>query len=463
MSLLTGSFITQALTGRGLVSVQGQFSGADDIAIDSRRVAAGSLFVPLKGEKTDGHHFIPQALEKGASGVLVSKQWASQNHSVPDQYLKTAFFVVEEPLAALQTLAETWRLSMEDVVVVGITGSNGKTTTKEILAAILHEEGNAVWNPGNLNSEIGLPLSVFAIRREHRFAVLEMGMNRVGEMDILARVARPDVAVVTNIGTAHIGPMGSQQAIADEKKKIFSRFTGHETAVIPANTPWTAFLAEGVPGKVVTWDPHRMEGLSEAEPEGLSGWNLTLYGKSVLFSLPGMHNLSNMVAAVTAARVLGVSEESILGGVAAVRPEFGRSEVLSGRVTLIRDCYNANPDSLKASLEMLASLEGRGRRFAVLADMRELGEGSEEAHQEAGRAVAALVEEGCIDRVLFYGEQMRLAWQSAGGTGAVEWHGDYTALKERVLSLVREGDFVLLKGSRGMELERLTDPLLLSS
>jgi UDP-N-acetylmuramoyl-tripeptide--D-alanyl-D-alanine ligase len=460
VSLIPFDFITRALKDSGLSSVIGRCDGADSVIIDSRIVEKGSLFVPLKGEKTDGHLYLPQALEKGASAVLVSAEWAGRNGSVMNGWSETAFFVVSDPLGALQTLAEAWRLSFKNLVVAGVTGSNGKTTTKEILAAILKEEAPTVWNKGNLNSEIGLPLSVFAIRDNHRFAVLEMGMNRVGEMDILARTGRPDVGVVTNIGTAHIGPMGSQLAIAEEKKKIFSFFTGRETAVIPAADPWTGFLSDGVRGRVLTYGAGVCEGLTSVEQDGLSGWKLTLFGQGVNFLFPGEHNLKNLAAAVTAARALGVSEGAVVRGVASVRPEFGRSEILAGRVTLIRDCYNANPDSVREALKMLAGLSGKGRRIAVLADMRELGAESEAAHRQTGRFVRELVEGNRVDRVFLFGEEMKHARDEAENAGTVEWFGEYGDLKERLLSLVREGDLLLLKGSRGMQLERLSDPLL---
>ena len=455
------AFLERALASGGWERVGSSESGVESIVIDSRKACPGAFFVPLKGENTDGHRFIEDVLAKKAAGSFVSRQWFETDGADLRRLEKEkgfVLYVVEDPLTSLQDLAAAFRAQFEDLYLIGITGSNGKTTTKEILSSLLSQKAPTVCNEGNLNSEIGLPLSVFRITREHRYAVLEMGMNHEGEMLQLARVARPNAALITNIGTAHIGRLGSRDNIALEKKNIFKYFDDKCLGFVPEDESYKDFLMKDIPGTFVEFGEKTTPGFRGAVGLGLLGYDVDLDGTIVRFPLAGFYNLKNALAAVAAAEKIGLSFDEIRRGLAEVKPEFGRGEILEGRLTVIRDCYNANPDSVKNSLEMFGALDFGGKKIAVLGDMLELGEESPDAHARIGGFVGSLD----LDAVFFFGPEMKAAESAARerGGGCFFWTDDYIRLKEELLSRVKEGDVVLLKGSRGMKLERLTDPLL---
>ncbi len=429
--------------------------GIQSVAVDSRAVLPGGLFVALPGERTDGHRFLASAAGLGAAALLVSTAYAA-GHGEELRALAAAhgLGVVAAPdtLAALQNLARARMRGLPSVTRVGVTGSNGKTTTKEIIGSVLGRHAPTAMNEGNLNSEIGLPVACFGVNDSHRYAVLEMGMNHAGEMDILADIVRPDLALVTNIGSAHIGILGSMDAIAAEKKKIFAHFNGRETAFLPEGERYRAFLSEGIRGKVILFGPGSTPGFGGSESMGLGGTLIHWEGFRIRFPLFGPHNLANAIGALSVARELGVPNAEIRDGLEAVTPLFGRSQVLTARLTVIADCYNANPDSMERALEFLESLDWAGRRVAVLGGMRELGEQTGPAHA----ALGARLRNTGLDEVLLFGEEMEQAWNAAqGGAARLWWTTNMDALAERLRSRVRAGDLVLLKGSRGLELERL--------
>ncbi|MDC7220181.1 MAG: UDP-N-acetylmuramoyl-tripeptide--D-alanyl-D-alanine ligase [Spirochaetales bacterium] len=431
------------------------------VVIDSRQAREGSLFVALSGERTDGHRYIEDVLEKGACAVLVKAEWMAENGSLVDKWAdKACFAAVEDTLLGLQDLAKGYRDSFKELTVVGVTGSNGKTTTKEIIYSILSRSGAAVCNQGNLNSDSGLPLSVFNIREHHRYAVLEMGMNRVGEMASLARVARPDLALVTNVGTAHIGMIGSRQGIAEEKKAIFSHFGKKNIAFVNESDPFTEFLSRDLPGKVVKYGPQSLVDYEFVRDEGIYGQTIRLGGRDVRFPLPGKFNVLNALGAVAVARELGFSEEDIVAGLENCGGQFGRAEVVQGEtVTLFRDCYNANGDSMAASLELFAGSDKGRRKIAVLGDMGELGEESPAVH----RAVLHQAESLSLEGIFLLGEEFAKALEAEvreERNVSVRSFVDFEELQAVLLENIRKNDLILLKGSRTMALERLSEPLL---
>jgi len=436
-------------------------AGIESVTHDSRAVTKGSLFVALPGERTDGHEFLAQAAASGAAALLVSDAQASRRRAELDALVSRyglGIVSVADTLAGLQNLARARMRSFAAVTRIGVTGSNGKTTTKEIIGSLLSRHAPTAVNEGNLNSEIGLPLACFGVNSGHRYAVFEMGMNRRGEMDVLADIVRPDLALITNVGTAHIGLLGSRDAIAAEKKKIFAHFDGRQTGFLPEGERYQAFLAEGVRGKMIVFGPGSTPGFEGSESMGLGGTLIHWEGFRIRFPLFGPHNLANALGALSVARELGVPNAEIRDGLEAVTPLFGRSQVIHGTVTVIADCYNANPDSMELALEFLETLPGEGRRIAVLGGMRELGDETGPAHAALGERLRGTG----LDAVLLFGAEMEHAWKAAAG-GAVapriSWTVDMDALGGRLQSLVRPGDIVLLKGSRGLELERLL-PLL---
>ncbi len=424
------------------------------VAVDSRLVAEGGLFVALRGERVDGHAFAGQAAERGARALLVSRAMADRiADSLGSAREAVSVIAVDDPLTGLQELARFHMRRLPGVTRIGVTGSNGKTTTKEIIGAILGRASPTAVNEGNLNSEIGLPLACFGVGT-HRYGVFEMGMNRRGEMDILADIVRPDVALVTNVGSAHIGLLGSKQLIAKEKKSIFSRFTGREAAFLNEEEPFRGYLADGVKGRIVLFGPKSTHGFEGSESLGLDGTLINWEGSRIRFPLFGAHNLANALGAVSVARELGIGAGEIRDGLQAVKPLFGRSEIIHGPVTVVFDGYNANPDSMERAISFLEHLPWKGRKVAALGGMRELGEGSAQAHAALGRRLAS----AALDAVLLFGEEMGDAWHSLTGTAAGErafWSADFPALAERARALLRPGDILLIKGSRGLEMERL--------
>ena len=432
------------------------------VQTDSRNVVKGTLFVPLIGEVQDGHTYIPQALEKGASVVFIcmanyekdSHFFTELSQKNPDVY----FIAVENTLHALQAAAGRYVEKFPNLIRVGVTGSSGKTTTKEILAAILSRKYNLVCNEGNLNSETGLPLSVFKIRKEHELGLFEMGMNRAGEMGEIAAVLKPRFAVITNIGTAHIGNLGSRENIAAEKARIFEHFHSFGTAVIPREDDFASFLENQVDGNVVFYGEGCDESISSVKDCGLDGTSFMVDGHKASLCLPGKYNFRNALGAIALARVLGVSPEDIADGISSLKPMFGRSQVLHGKYTVVQDCYNANPDSMEKAVDLISSLNGNAK-ILVLGDMLELGADSVAEHAKTGvqasHSGAALV--------VFAGDEMKSAFEAAksekGGCRCeyVAGRSDESmkAVSSLVLSVAPEGAVVLVKGSRGMGLERV--------
>jgi UDP-N-acetylmuramoyl-tripeptide--D-alanyl-D-alanine ligase len=437
------------------------------VCIDSRKAKEEALFVALPGSVQDGHSYVEAAFKAGAACALVEEAKLAEKALSLEETAKKygrGLIAVTDTLKALQDAAGAYLDRFSGLLKVGITGSSGKTTTKEIAAAIIGREKKVVMNQGNLNSETGLPLSVFEVRPWHEVGVFELGMNRRGEIAELARVLKPCVALITNIGSAHIGFIGSKAGIAEEKKSIFAEFSGAETALIPGDDEYRDFLSREIRGKVRFYG---LDGVGFSRDLGLSGSEITWAGEKVHFTLPGKHNVRNAFAAAAIAKEVPVSDRAIREGLASVKALFGRSEILEGRVTVIRDCYNANPESSAQALAFCDDLEYQGRKIYVLGSMLELGEGSTEAHRELGRLLAA----SRADRVFLYGKEMEEAAAEMEaafaafpetGTGGVPFShtSRMDELARELGDFIRKGDLVLLKGSRGCALEGLTGILL---
>ncbi|MDR2447742.1 MAG: UDP-N-acetylmuramoyl-tripeptide--D-alanyl-D-alanine ligase [Treponema sp.] len=443
-------------------------AGFSSVCIDSRVCRAGALFVCLAGASHDGHQYAETAFKAGAVAALVEKTKLSGGMSglkAAARRYGAILFAVDNTLRALQDAAKAYLERFPGLLKIGVTGSSGKTTVKEIAGAILSCEKKVVMNKGNLNSETGLPLSVFKVRAGDEIGVFEMGMNRAGEIRELSRVLKPHIALITNIGEAHIGMLGSLEAIAAEKKAIFSGFTGKETALIPASDAFRDFLAREVNGKVVFYETS-----CPAASLGLDGAELELDGERIRFPLPGTHNLKNALAAVAIAKETraAISEtraavSSIKKGLESVKPLFGRSEIIRGRVTLVQDCYNANPSSTAAAIEFCDSVAWSGRRVYVIGSMLELGAYSEAAHAQIGRLLAG----SQADFVYLFGAETRviadiLEKSEKPAKKPFFFTENMAELINAAAHYVQEGDLALLKGSRGCALERLAAALTAS-
>ena len=436
------------------------------VDIDSRSVRESSLFVPLPGERTDGHRFIPEALARGASAVLIGFHYWRGNEGMLREVLAradAAGVVVENTLAALQDLARFHLDRFPGLFRIGVTGSSGKTTTKEIIGAVLSRYAPVMVSEGNLNSEIGVPLAAFAVNAAHRYAVFEMGINHPGEMDILRSIVRPNLAVITNIGTAHIGLLGSRENIAGEKIKIASRLKKGEALFVSEDEHFLDILSRGTTGRLVRYGPRHTQGYKGSCDLGLDGSAIDWEGLQIRFPLVGQYNVKNALCALAVAAFLRVPAPLVKAGLEAVRPLFGRSQVRRGQRTVIEDCYNANPESMEQSLQFLKDVSWSGGKWAVLGSMRELGGAAGELHRSLGRFVAGLG----LDGVLFFGPEAEEAWKGyeeassrRHGRAQSGWYAEFDELVSRALAVVPAGGLVLVKGSRSLELERLVPPLL---
>lgn len=463
-----------------LSGVDGKFIGSDknkanfcftSVVTDSRNVVAGSLFVPLIGQNQNGHNYVPAAVKNGATVIFIAESEFKAEMQIYRELSrnneKLCVIVVENTLKALQDAAAAYVRKFPDLIKIGITGSSGKTTTKEMVVVVLKQKYNVVYTKGNFNSETGLPLSVFNIRKEHEVGVFEMGMNRKDEIGEIAAVLKPKYALVTNIGTAHIGILGSRKSIAIEKRKIFKYVPEDGVAFIPAEDDFADFLCENVRGKVVCFG--NTVSCSESGAEygkdlGLEGTEFFLDGVKIHLKNPGLYNYRNALGACAVGKVLGLSAEQIKLGLENVDAVSGRMETKrialknGAHITLIKDCYNANPDSVLNVLDFCSSLENVNDRIYVLGDMLELGEKSKDEHE----VVVLKAVESKPGLLILIGKEMKSGYEAVLNAGFenvkyIPEHDENaieTAGKE-ILSSAKENDVVLIKASRGIALERI--------
>ena len=439
------------------LATRGQLIGADVefccVGTDSRAIKKGQLFVALQGENFDGHEYAAQSLEQGASAVLVSK---ASNVSPA--------VVVEDTRLALGDLASHWRAKF-DMPVVAITGSNGKTTVKEMLAAILKvataDDASVLATQGNLNNDIGLPMTMLNLGKQHRYAVLEMGMNHTGELSYLSNLAKPNVALVNNAGTAHIGELGSLEAIANAKGEIFEGLADGGTAIINADDVfanlWKNLASKhqqvtfGLKAKADVTAKYELHAAS-------SDLELIAPNGTVKFTLPapGLHNVSNALAAASAALALNVSLENIATGLSNFAGVKGRLQTKQGfaGAKVIDDTYNANPMSMKAAIDVLKA--SAVQRIFVMGDMAELGADAASMHSEIG----AYAKTAGIEKFYALGELTKNA-VTAFGANAMHF-GTVEALAESLKSIMNAETTVLVKGSRSMRMERVVDAIQLA-
>ena len=428
------------------------------VSTDSRTAEKGALFAALKGTSCDGHSFIEKACENGATVVLAMNSSVQEFSPLYEALAKRGVSVVltENTLHALQKAAAFYVAKFPALQKIGITGSSGKTTVKECVASILCQSYSVVMNRGNLNSETGLPLSVFNIRPHHQIGVFEMGMNRTGEIKELADVLVPQTALITNIGTAHIGILGSTDNIAEEKKRIFSNFTAECTGFVPEDDPYKEFLMRGVPGTMHTFGLGKKSPVTKVEDAGLKGSRLFYKNLQIDFPLCGIHNAKNAAAAIAVAEHFGIAVQNIKAGLESVKPLSGRMQILEGDITIVKDCYNANPDSMGAAIDFLNSVRHPARKVLVLGDMFELGKSEGNAHARlVNKALGSDAE-----FIVFAGKAFNKAFaeQKYAGGKKIMLIPDAESVETCAPSLraeLRPGDLVLIKASFGMALGRL--------
>lgn len=441
--------------------IQGETAGqVGGVSTDSRKLRPGELFIALRGENFDGLDFVAQALQRGAAAALVS--------APPQQPVNGTLLLAPDTLRALGALAASWRKKF-DLPVVAVTGSVGKTTTKEMIAAILAEMGEVLKTPVNYNNEIGVPRAVLQLNANHKSAVFELAMRGRGQIRYLAEIVAPTVGVITNVGASHLELLGSREEIAAAKGELLEAMGPRGVAVLPEESEHFAFLRQKA-GPVVSFGLARGDVRAQnisADPGGVkfrlwlpegAGGGGDWY--AVKLSITGKHNVINATAAAAAAKCAGASPAQIVRGLEAVMSVAGRMRVLQSPAgfTIIDDAYNASPDSMKAALEALAEMEGGGK-IAVLGEMRELGPESAALHRALGRQAAAIPLELLVT-VGEMGKEIASGAADALSSAAIEFVPDAQAALQLLSRLVRKGDVVLVKASRAVGLEAVVEGLM---
>ena len=442
--------------GEAAVAVGGRLVGDDRaygvVATDSRTLAAGSLFVALRGPNFDGRDFVAAAAARGAIGAIVD---AAVAHALPQ-------IVVPDALRALQQLGHAWRADF-GIPIVAVAGSNGKTTAKEMTAAILSRMGSVCATHGNLNNHIGVPVTLLRLEAAHRSAVIEMGANRIGDVAELVRLARPTVGLITNAGAEHLEGFGNLDGVAQGEGEMVSCLGAEATAIINADDAYASYWrGVATARRIVTFGVHAQADFTAQNPvqsieRGEFATRFVLecpLGQSaVTLKAGGAHNIGNALAAAAAAAAAGASLEQIALGLGDFRPVAGRLQLKAGARDswIIDDSYNANPSSVRAGLEVLRALPGA--TWMVLGDMAELGEFAEDSHAHMG----AYARDCGIKRLFALGPQSSRAVETFG-PGA-EWFADVDSLTRRLLTELAPGVTVLIKGSRINRLERVVQAL----
>jgi len=428
------------------------------VGIDTRTILDGEAFVAIKGAHFDGHDFVGDAVKKGTPAVIVASP-------VP-QPKNVSVIHVSDTVTALGDLAVWWRNKF-NIPYIAITGSNGKSTTKEMAAAIASVRGPVLKTEGNFNNLIGMPLTVFRLDKEHKIAVLEMGMNAKGEIRRLAQIARPDVGLITNVTAAHLEKLHTVEGVAEAKGELFEVMAGRGIAVINDEDPWVKKLGARYGGRTITFGMQNTSDVQfrHMESTNLSATDLTLsvMGKecTIRLPLPGTHNVMNAMAAIAIGVAMGIDLDIMLSRITEFHPmamRFERVQLANG-VCLVNDSYNANPQSMKAAFRTVGSAKRAGRFVAVLGDMLELGEQSASLHREVG---SAAVESG-VERLFLFGnfanEMARGAHDRGFDYSHIHQYQDVDQLEREVEMEICAGDVVLVKGSRGMRMERIVEYL----
>jgi len=446
------------------VSQIAQFAGAtlsasdgtvvvNKVSTDSRTIKAGELFVALRGENFEGHDFVEASAKAGATGALVDLNWAG---SVPDNF---ALLRATDTLQAYQMLAANYRRSLA-LKVLAITGSNGKTSTKDFAASVLARKFRVTKTEGNFNNHVGLPRTILEATSGDEIAVWELGMNHPGEIAALARIAAPDAAIITNIGVAHIEFMGSRESIAAEKGALAEAIEPQGTVILNADDPFTEGIAARTRARVVLagTTAGAVRAIEIRQSADGSEFTIVEGAHRCRAQLPvaGSHMVQNALLAVAAGRAFGLSIEECAAGLAAAPLTKARLQIKEiGGVQFLDDSYNANPDSMKAALRTLVELDADGKRIAVLGEMRELGSESERGHREVGETAATLD----VNQLITIGDTAELIAEGARTAGLQKvLSARSTAEAANLLGkIARPGDLVLIKGSRAARTEEVIE------
>ena len=452
----------KVIAGDPSPSAKRRFRG---ISTDSRSIRRGDLFVALRGDRFDGHQFVPAVLAKGAAGAIVHDGYQLEGTRARSN--EPFVFGVQDPLFAYQQLA-THHRSRFSIPVVAVTGSNGKTTTKDMVASVLAARWRTLKTEGNYNNRIGVPHTLFRLTSRYQAAVIEMGVDHRGQTTRLCEIVRPNIGLITNIGPDHLEFFGGMEGSAQAKAELLDMLPLEGTAVLNADDPYFDYLAARARCRVVSFgvsDRAQVRGV-EVVSDARHGttFSLRLPGKSrpvsVRIKVHGAHNVTNALAAAAVGFSLNFTGTMIAEGLAKFRPAAMRSQVMNHHgVQIINDCYNANPASMKAALQLLSEWTPARDRVAVLGDMLELGRGTQQLHRDVGGFAAALP----ISRLVACGDLGREIAAGAREAGmsaeAVVELSDAGAAADYLKKSVRRGDVILVKASRGMRMEQIVQSL----
>lgn len=423
---------------------------AEGVSIDSRTVKKGNIFFAIKGEKFDGHNFVKDAVSKGVSAVVVSEQ-LPLIRKFPAIYVK-------DTTTALQDFAKHYR-NMFNVKVIGITGSNGKTTTKDILTSVLSQKTSVLSTPGNFNNHIGLPLTLFKLEKRHGYCVLEMGANHKGEIARLCEISSPSAGIITNIGTAHIGNFGSLKNVLKEKTELFNSLGPNGIAVINNDDKFITSFIEKINCKKITFGVKNNSDVTACDillKTGKTTFFLQYKKRKEKIVLPvaGLFNVYNALAAAGTAVTLGYSVNEITAGIREFVPPSKRMETinLKNGIVIVNDSYNANPTSMRSAIENFAKIFYNNRKILVLGDMLELGNFEIAEHERIGRFIKT---NKYADEVLTVGDSAKYIMNKSGGV----WFESKNKLLEYLEKNLKYGDAVFFKASRKIGLDEVVDSL----
>ncbi len=434
------------------------------VSTDSRQVLRGSLFVPIIGGKFDGHDFIAAAVNDGASGFLVQK---GSEHKIRGKSSDTTIIRVDDTLKAIGDIAHFWRKKFK-VTVVAITGSSGKTTTKEMLAAISGLKKKIIKAEGNYNNLIGLPITILKINAEHELAILEMGTNIRGEIGRLTEIAEPDVGLITNIGPAHLEGFKSVETVREEKLDLFRKMPDAGVAIINIDDEKLLVTDKEWGGKRATFGFKKNADVSAegVEMKGLGGVSFTIridsFRQGITLPVAGSHNVYNALAAAACSWALGIDFHTICQGLTAFQPISGRMEIhrLKNGAFIINDTYNANPASFGEALKTLRDLKGERKSIVIMGDMLELGDQAEMLHEGIG----SLMADTGVDTIYLRG---RLSAATAAGAlkrnipgGRIVFFETPDEIMDRLVSHIKKGDWILVKGSRQTRMEQVVEKII---
>ncbi|MCC6543370.1 MAG: UDP-N-acetylmuramoyl-tripeptide--D-alanyl-D-alanine ligase [Nitrospirae bacterium] len=461
--MLTIDEIVKA-TGGQLIQGNLELTAAG-ISIDSRNIKDGELFIAIKGDVFDGHNFIEEAIKKGACGAIVNGDYPLSGSIPQDRIILS----VSDTILALQETARFYRNKFT-IPVTGITGSNGKTTTKEMLWSILSQKSHVLKNEGNLNNHIGVPLTLLRLDSSYKTAIIEMGISDRGELSRLCYIASPDSAVITNIGPTHLEKLGRIENVAEAKGEILKFIPSNGFCILNRDDKFFDVFKAMSAGRIISF------GISPDADVHIESYETVAQGKSadsISFNLIcpagridiklhaiGIHNIYNALSAAAAAYAHGIAITDIKSGLERFSPVRMRSAVEKvGEIYIINDTYNANPASMVAAIDMLKNFKAGNRRFAVIGDMLELGENTIMAHRDLGIYIAGAGTDGLISVGEFAGYVAEGAVEAGMSENNVKAFNDYPHTLEQIKEWITTGDIVLVKGSRGMKMERIVEGL----